>query len=147
GLLFLAIAIGAAGTAWGLMRAVHQKREAEHQARIARQTTDFLTSMFQSVDPVIAKLRDPTAAKILELAGLEIGTAFPNDPLSELPLRRTLVDVCTRLGHEDLALPHAESALRLAKLAYGDRDGAEVAESLDGLASCLSVVGRPEDAL
>src|SRR5207249_4766691 len=43
GLVLRVLLGGIAGTTWGLARALHQQREAERQARIAKQTTDFLT--------------------------------------------------------------------------------------------------------
>src|ERR1035438_5342910 len=43
--VLLALVAGIVGTTWGLLDALHQKREAERQGRIGKQTTDLLTGM------------------------------------------------------------------------------------------------------
>jgi hypothetical protein len=145
--VLLALLAGIVGTTWGWVEALHQKREAERQGRIARHTTEFLTGMFESIDPQEAKLREITVREILDQVSGKIGTAFPNDPMTELPIRRTMLDIYSKLGKDDAALTHAEAALRLVQAALGDKDSPEKADGLDDLANCLDNVGRSAEAL
>jgi tetratricopeptide (TPR) repeat protein len=160
--VLLLVAVGMAG--WALVKrreaseareravsaernAVAQRKEAERQARIARQTTELLSKMFTRLDPDIAKLRDITVREILDNTGQDIATAFPGEPLSELRVRLTLAMSYWKLDRAKLALPHAEAALRLAKTAHGEQDHPDVAESLNNVAACLKGLGRPDEAL
>ena len=147
GLLLLTLLAGIIGSTWGWEEAVHQRREAERQSRIARHTTAFLTGMFESIDPEEAKLREITVREILDQASGKIGTAFPNDPMTELPIRRTMLDIYGKLGKSDAALPHADAALRLAKAVHREKDDPDVAESLAVVGECLDSLGRQAEAL
>jgi tetratricopeptide (TPR) repeat protein/tRNA A-37 threonylcarbamoyl transferase component Bud32 len=145
--VLLALLAGIVGTTWGLVDALHQKREAERQGRIAKHTTEFLTGMFESIDPQEAKLREITVREILDQASGNIATAFPNDPMTELPIRRTMADIYDKLGKPDAALTNAEAALRLVQAAYGDKDSPEKATSFSDFAYCLFQLGRLDEAL
>jgi eukaryotic-like serine/threonine-protein kinase len=152
--LLLTLVTGIVGTTWGMLEALHQKREAERQkqeaerqGRVARTTTDFLTGMFESIDPVEAKLREITVREILDQASEKIGTAFPNDPMTELPIRRTMIDIYNKLGKPDEALPHADAALRLIQVAQGGIDSPEKADGLEDQADCLDALGKFDKAL
>ena len=145
--VLLALLAGIIGTIWGLLDALDQKREAERQGRVARHTTEFLTGIFEGIDPAEAKLREITVREVLDQASGWIGTAFPGDPLTELPIRRTMVDIYEKLGRGDAALVHAQAAITLVKLAYGDKDSPEKAGSLSDLARCLDAAGRSTEAL
>jgi serine/threonine protein kinase/tetratricopeptide (TPR) repeat protein len=139
-LVVLAILAGIAGTIWGLVRA-------QRQAAIAQHTLYFLTNMFERIDPATAKLRQVTVREVLDDAARDVGTAFPNEPLTEMPIRRTIAEIYGKLGQQDLALPQAEAALRLAQIAHGTRDHPDVADALNNLAICRQELGRPADAL
>jgi eukaryotic-like serine/threonine-protein kinase len=145
--VLLALVAGIIGTTLGLLDALHQKREAERQGKIARHTTEFLTGMFESIDPAEAKLRDITVREILDQASGRIGTAFPGDPMTELPIRRTMVDIYDKLGRNDEALTNAQAALQLAKTVHGEKDHDDVAESMNSVADCLDGLGRLDEAL
>jgi eukaryotic-like serine/threonine-protein kinase len=145
--VLLALVAGIIGTTWGLLDALHQKGEAEREGKITRHTTEFLTGMFESIDPAEAKLRDITVREILDQASGKIGTAFPGDPMTELPIRRTMVDVYSKLGRDDDALTNAEAAYRLAIIIHGDRDNPEVAQSLNDLGEKLDADGHVDEAL
>ena len=145
--VLLALVAGIIGTTWGLLDALHQKREAEREGKIARHTTEFLTGMFESIDPAEAKLRDIAVREILDQASGKIGTAFPGDPMTELPIRRTMMDIYSKLGRDDTALTNAEAAYRLAVIIYGDKDDPEVARSLGDLGDELDAAGHVDEAL
>ena len=145
--VLLALVAGIIGTTWGLLDALHQKREAEREGKIARHTTEFLTGMFESIDPAEAKLRDIAVREILDQASGKIGTAFPGDPMTELPIRRTLMDIYSKLGRDNDALTNAEAAYRLALIIYGDKDDPEVAQSLGDLGDELDAAGHVDEAL
>ncbi len=153
-LVLLALVAGIVGTTWGLLDALKQKRaaerersEADRQGRIAKHTTDFLTGMFESIDPGQAMLRDITVREVLDQASGKLGTAFPGDPLTELPIRRTLVEVYGKLGKPYSALTNAQAALALAQLAYGDKDSEAKAGSLGDVATSLDSADRSSEAL
>jgi tetratricopeptide (TPR) repeat protein len=143
----LALVAGIIGTTWELLDALHQKREAEREGKIARHTTEFLTGMFESIDPAEAKLRDITVREILDQASGKIGTAFPGDPMTELPIRRTMVDVYSKLGRDGDALTNAEAAYHLAIIIHGDKDDPDVARSLGDLGDELDADGQVDEAL
>ncbi|MGC9942821.1 MAG: tetratricopeptide repeat protein [Verrucomicrobiota bacterium] len=150
----LLLVAGTVGTTWGMMEALRQKHEAlrekheaERQGVLAGQTTAFLTGMFESIDPEEAKLREITVREILDQASAQIGTAFPDKPMIEAPLRRTLRDIYEKLGRPDLALVQAQAGIRLVKSAQGDKDSREMAESMDDVAECLDAQGRSAEAL
>ncbi|HUD48241.1 MAG TPA: tetratricopeptide repeat protein [Candidatus Baltobacteraceae bacterium] len=153
-LVALALVAGMIGTTLGLLDALKQKREAQRerteadrQGRIAKHTTEFLTGMFESIDPGEARLRDITVREVLDQASGKLGTAFPGDPLTELPIRRTMVDVYSRLGKPYSALTNAEAELALAQAAYGDQDSEAKAASLNDLAESLDSAARSSEAL
>jgi serine/threonine protein kinase/tetratricopeptide (TPR) repeat protein len=146
-IVVVALLAGMVGTTWSLLAALREKREAQRQGRIARHMTEFLTGMFESIDPQEAKLREITVREILDQASGKIGTAFPNDPLTELPIRRTMNEVYVRLGRYDAAFTNAEAALRLARRAAGNQTSPETADSLYDLSRCLYLQGRSAEAL
>ncbi len=153
-LVLLALVAGVIGTTWALLDALKQKREAQRerieadrQGKIARHTTDFLTGMFEDIDQGQATLRDITVREVLDQASGKISAAFPGDPLTELPIRRTFVDVYSKLGKPYSALTNAEAALALAKLAYGGQDSEATANCLDDLANSLDAAARSPEAL
>jgi tetratricopeptide (TPR) repeat protein/tRNA A-37 threonylcarbamoyl transferase component Bud32 len=152
--LLLTLVTGIVGTTWGMLEALHQKREAERQkqeaerqGRIARTTTDFLTGMFESIDPAEAKLREITVREVLDQASGKIATAFPNEPMTELPIRRTMIDIYSKIAKPDEALAHADAALRLLQEAQGGKDSIERADSLEDQADCLDALGKYDKAL
>jgi serine/threonine protein kinase/tetratricopeptide (TPR) repeat protein len=136
----LAVLGGIVGTTWGLVRA-------QRQAKISQHTISFLTNMFERIDPAMAKLREVTVREVLDDAARNLETAFPNEPLVELPIRRTICDIYGKIGQYGLALPQAEAALRLARSAHGDRDDPDVAGALNNLAACLQESGHSDEAL
>jgi tetratricopeptide (TPR) repeat protein len=150
----LLLVAGTIGTTWGMMdalrekhEALREKHEAERQGVIAGQTTAFLTGMFESIDPEEAKLREITVREILDQASGQIATAFPDKPMIEAPIRRTLRDIYEKLGRPDLALVQAQAAMRLVQSAQGDKDSHEMVESMDDVAECLDGQGRSTEAL
>ena len=146
-LFVLALLGGIAGTTWGLVRALHAKRESERQASIAKHTLDFLTGMFNQVDPAVAQHREITVREVLDNAGKSLEAAFPNQPLIELPIRQSVYDMYEKLGRYDLARPQAEAALRLAKAAHPTGDHSDVAASMNNLGLVYQGLGRFSDAL
>jgi serine/threonine protein kinase/tetratricopeptide (TPR) repeat protein len=146
-LALLLLIAGTIGTTWGWVQTLRQKQEAERQSEIARQTTAFLTGMFESIDPEEAKLHEITVREILDRASGQISAAFPNQPMTEAPIRETMRDIYDKLGRDDLALSQAEAAKRLVQSAQGDKDTPEKAESLHDDAVCLDALGRSTEAL
>ena len=146
-LVILALLAGIVGTTWGLVEALKQNKEAVRQGRISQQTTSFLIGMFESIDPAEAKLRDITVREILDQAATNISTAFPDDPMAGVPIRRTMSRIYSKLGKSEEALKQAEGTLSLLKTIYGDKDSPQIASSLNFVANCLDATGRSPEAL
>src|SRR5439155_383528 len=108
---------------------------------------EFLTGMFRSIDPEVAKLREITVREVLDGAGRTIGNSFPHEPLVELPVRRTIGYLYEGVGRTDLALPHAEAELQLAQAIYGTKDHPDISLGLSHVAECLKTLGRDTEAL
>jgi serine/threonine protein kinase len=147
GAVAAALIIGTAISVWQAARAVRAGNEAKANEQKAHHITSFLTNMFESIDPAVAKQREITVREVLDEAGRTVATAFSNEPASELIMRRTLLDIYIKLGRDDQALPHAEAALLLAKSAGRNKDDAEVAAALNDVAGCLNALGRSAEAL
>ena len=145
--ILAALMLGVVVSSWQAVLAVTAKNQARESERKAQHISQFLTGMFQSIDPAAAKLRDITVREILDEAGRTVGTAFSNEPMSELAMRKTLIDIYGKLGRDDQGLPHAQAALRLAMATHGNKDHADVAESLNGVGLSLQALGRPAEAL
>jgi serine/threonine protein kinase/tetratricopeptide (TPR) repeat protein len=142
-----ALTFGMVVSTWQAVRAVQAKNQASKSERKAQLISQFLTGMFNSIDPAVAKLRDITVREILDEAGRTVGTSFSNEPLSELAMRKTLIDIYGKLGRDDQGLPHAQAALRLAQAAHGNKEHADVAEGFNGVGLSLEALGRPAEAL
>src|SRR4030095_6036120 len=91
--------------------------------------------------------REISVRVVRDGAGRTLGNASPREPLVELPVRRTIAGIYEYVGRSDLALPHAEAELQLAKAVYGTKDHVDVYAGLVQVATCLKALGRDTEAL
>jgi eukaryotic-like serine/threonine-protein kinase len=119
-LFLLSLGAGLAGTAW-------QARQATRQAERAQAVQDFLIGLFDEADPAKAQGRELTARQMVDRGQRDLLVKLSNQPKLHALLDGVLVDLYTKLGDENKALPLAEArrdlTLRLEgaeSLGYGD---------------------------
>jgi serine/threonine-protein kinase len=119
-LVVLSLAAGLAGTAW-------QARQATQQAERAQAVQDFLIGLFDEADPAKAQGRELTARQMVDRGRRDVLVKLADQPRLHALLDGVLVDLYTKLGDENKALPLAEAhrdfTLRLdgaESLGYGD---------------------------
>ena len=119
-LVVLSLGAGLAGTAW-------QARQATQQAERAQAVQDFLIGLFDEADPAKAQGRELTARQMVDRGRRDVLVKLANQPKLHALLDGVLVDLYTKLGDENKALPLAEAhrdlTLRLdgaESLGYGD---------------------------
>jgi tRNA A-37 threonylcarbamoyl transferase component Bud32 len=119
-LVVLSLGAGLAGTAW-------QARQATQQAERARAVQDFLIGLFDEADPAKAQGRELTARQMVDRGRRDVLVKLADQPKLHALLDGVLVDLYTKLGDENKALPLAEAhrdlTLRLdgaESLSYGD---------------------------
>lgn len=75
-----------------------QQRVAEREANIARETTGFLLSLFQTADPFRTRGQSITAREVLDAGLTRIRTAFPEAPEIRASLIGSMGEVYQGLG-------------------------------------------------
>ena len=75
-----------------------QQRVAEREANIARETTNFLLSLFQNADPFRTRGQNITAREVLDAGLRRIHTAFPRAPEIRASLIGSMGEVYQGLG-------------------------------------------------
>ena len=79
-------------------QALVQQRVAEREANIARETTGFLLSLFQTADPFRTRGQSITAREVLDAGLTRIRTAFPEAPEIRASLMGSMGEVYQGLG-------------------------------------------------
>jgi tetratricopeptide (TPR) repeat protein len=127
--LLVAMALGIAGTSLALVRAVRAEelasREAERanqEARTARRTADFMTGMFEVVDPGEARGNTVTAREILDRGASRIDTELRDEPEVRASLMGTMGVVYSRLGLYRSALPLLRGSLEERRRTLGEEN-------------------------
>ena len=147
--------------------AVRQRTVAETEAMTARQTTDFLVSLFQVADPSEARGNAVTAREILDRGARAIETDLHQQPAVRANLMHTLGRVYTGLGlyeparnflEQSIALRHdlestptprlvaAANSLGAALYLKGEYEAAEKTYR-DALTAAQSVFPEPDPAV
>jgi tetratricopeptide (TPR) repeat protein len=150
--LVLVMGLGIAGTSLALVRAVSAEglasREAERasqEAHTARRTADFMTGLFEVVDPGEARGNTVTAREILDRGARRIDAELREEPEVRASLMNTMGVVYSRLGLYQEALPLLRGSLDERSRTLGDEDG-RVAESRNALGKTLRLAADYEDA-
>ncbi len=150
--VFVTLILGIIGIGVALLRATEAERTAlqrsEESLRSlakAAAVSNFLQEMLSSVDPAKALGREVTIRQALDEAAAKIDSGLLKDqPDIEADLRTTVGTTYLALGHYAQAEPQLRAALDIRRLLHGDTH-ADVAASLDNLASLFSAQGRHSD--
>jgi tetratricopeptide (TPR) repeat protein len=126
--------------------AANQSRaRAEVEVETAKQTTNFMVSLFNVSDPSEARGNSITAREIMDKGAARIETDLKAQPAIQATLMDTMGSVYTSLGLYDQALPLLRSALDKRRAVYGEKH-LEVARSLDRLGAVLKLKAEYEPA-
>ncbi|MGD8451548.1 MAG: serine/threonine-protein kinase [Phycisphaerae bacterium] len=98
------------------------RQQAVHKAAVAQRANDFVSEILASVAPTQAGLR--TARDVLDDAAKRVDREFAQEPLAKALIHLTLANTYWELGVYEVALHHADQAVRLrrAELGEGHRD-------------------------
>ena len=116
GVIAFGLVLGAAGLAFGLVRALDAEERASRDARTAEEITDFLVDLFRVNEPGAAADTLVTARAILDRGADEIRASLDDDPLVRGNLLNTMSEAYWGLG----LYARADS---LARLAVDDLEG------------------------
>ncbi|CAG0950201.1 hypothetical protein ARNL5_00034, partial [Anaerolineae bacterium] len=123
---FLLLVAGVVGTSIGLVRAREATRlaerraiEAEIESRTAQRTSDFLSSVLSSADPVVSRGRDLTVREVVDDAAAMLSVELSDEPEVALRSRITLCRTYLSLARIEEARVQADEAMRLAEQTSG----------------------------
>jgi tetratricopeptide (TPR) repeat protein len=128
------------------VRANEALAKVEIEAETAKQTTNFMTRLFEVSDPSEARGNKITAREILDRGAERIQKELAAQPGIQATLMETMGTVYTSLGLYDQAVSLLQSALDKRKALYGEKHLA-VAQSLDRLGEVLKLKAEYERAL
>ena len=128
------------------IRANEALAKVEIEAETAKQTTNFMTRLFEVSDPSEARGNTITAREIMDRGAERIQKELAAQPSIQATLMETMGTVYTSLGLYDQALSLLQSALDKRKALYGEKH-LEVARSLDRLGEVLKLKAEYERAL
>jgi tetratricopeptide (TPR) repeat protein len=128
------------------VRANEALAKVEIEAETAKQTTNFMTRLFEVSDPSEALGNKITAREILDRGAERIQKELTAQPSIQATLMETMGTVYTSLGLYDQAVSLLQSALAKRKALYGEKHLA-VARSLDRLGEVLKLKAEYARAL
>jgi len=141
----IAIVLGIAGTAVGLVRAVRAERTATLEAATATQVSDFLVELFEVSDPDRSRGNTITAREILDSGAARVADELADQPQTQARLMSTIGKVYRNLGLYEDAGPLLRTALDLRRRVLG-ADDPSVAASLIELADLEVLLARYDQA-
>jgi len=109
-----------------------QSKAIEARAQEAEQISNFLTELFESVDPSEAKDRSLSAIELLHRGADRVETELGDQPHLQSRLYLVISDVYEKLGLFDDGIDMAQKALLLQRNLHG-RKNADIATSLNAL--------------
>ena len=118
-LVMVALLIGIAGIAIGLLRAVKAERRASEEAKAAKQVSDFLTNIFQVSDPGEARGNTITVREVLDRGAEKIDRDLADQPLIRSRMLYTMGRVYRDLGLYKTSAHLLEEALQTARKSLG----------------------------
>lgn len=137
-LIVSSIAAGTLSTVW-------QARETAREAERAAAAFEFLTGLFESVDPDVTLGESVTARDLLDRGAARLDSELAGAPRMRVEMLGVIGGMYTDLGLYDDALPLLEDAAA-AMERLDDQDPAAVADIADRLAAVLYEQGRYEEA-
>ncbi|MCC6361784.1 MAG: serine/threonine protein kinase [Phycisphaerales bacterium] len=102
--------------------AADNERKAANEAAKARAALGFVTEMFGSIDPVLARGHDVTVAEVLEPAAEKVGRTFADDPEGESVVRHVLGQAYAHLARYPDALKELKRAWELRQALHREDD-------------------------
>lgn len=121
-LALLALVIGTIGTTLGLIRAKEEAERARVHAAVAEEINGFLNDdLLAAVAPGQQGI-DVTMREVLDTAAQRVEGRFPQQPLVEASLRRTIGRTYGSLGVLSSAEPHLRRSLELFQQELGAAD-------------------------
>lgn len=146
GVALAALVVGLAVAIWGVVAATDARRHAENAATRAGAVSRFLQDMLANADPQRSSRSDMTVREVLDAAVKKLdedpeGLA----PATEAAVRLTIAKAYRELARYPAAEPQAETAVRLARAAYGEQSS-EYADALQERGSLRKLLARPAEA-
>ena len=119
----LLLVIGTAVSTWQAVRANRARAEAERQAKVAREVSDFLRNdLLGAADPWTGRSEGTSVASFLDAASKQLEGKFVDEPLVEASIRLTLGDTYLHLGRFDEAGRHLQRCLEIRNDRLGEDD-------------------------
>jgi eukaryotic-like serine/threonine-protein kinase len=145
--VIVALLIGFAATITRQLQRTEAERDrANREAQTARETVDFLQSLFGVADPSQARGASITAREILEQGVQRLQESFMDRPLVQAELLRTIGSVQTSLGLYEEARGPIAQALDIMRT-RADVDSLELATTLENLANLERIAGNTSASL
>jgi serine/threonine-protein kinase len=144
-LLLLLLVAFAAAMAWQAERVARERDSARREARVAKETADFLIDLFGASDPRVADPANLRARDLLDAAAERLPTALASDPLARARLLHTIGLAFANMGDDTRGTALLADALALRKQHAGT-DSSEVADSLNRLGNIHRQFGRLAEA-
>lgn len=122
-----------------------QRNRAEVEAVTARETSDFLISLFKVSDPSRAQGKTITAKEILDRGAARIEQDLSTQPATQARLMETIGSVYTSLGIYPSAAGMLQGALAKRRQLY-EQNALEIGRTLDHLGEVLTLQAQYEEA-
>ncbi|RLB49043.1 MAG: hypothetical protein DRI90_24880, partial [Deltaproteobacteria bacterium] len=126
-------------------RAEAREKDAEREARIAKEVNRFLNYVLRQADPTHGRSRELTVREAVDLAAADIKGSFEDAPRVEAKIQQTVGRAYLQLGHRLQAVPHLERALSLRREHLGP-DHEETGVSLGDLGAVEYHLGHLDKA-
>ena len=164
---FVVLLMGVAGTSYGLIQAVAQRRDAEsernralvaervaeqrqadaeQQAAIAQAANNFLHEVLSLASPAKAMGRQVTVREAVDMAAADVSAFTAGQPETEAAVRAAVGRTYHSLGHFDLAAEQLKLALEIRRRELGP-EHPDTLSSMRKLAGALNDLGRAEEAI
>lgn len=144
--LLLTMALGVAGTTYGMIQARREAALARAESQVAIAVSDFLNHDLLTAIETERLRHDITMREFLDVASQRIDGRFDDRPRVELSIRCALGRVYSYLGAFEHARHHLERAVELARTTP-DADPRSRIEAPLALAHIYHRAGRPVDAI
>ncbi len=150
--IFVVLAVGLVVSSGMYLRAERERDRAlasEDRALASEEEAEaaikFLSDTLASVDPAEVQGREMTVEGMLDKAAKDIDTAFPDQPLVEATLHRTIGNTYYALGTYPTAEQHLETAFKLRKRELGE-EHLDTLTSMADLAEIYRRLDRTDEA-
>jgi len=126
-------------------RIARERDRANREAEVSRRVQDFLTGMFQMVDPYQARGNSITVREMLDKGAKKIDTELAGQPVIQAQMMHTMGVVYQNIGLYKQAKPLIERAIETRRRVLGP-EHLDTLTSVSSLAFWYLAQGRPADA-